>query len=49
MRPTIHCEKRLAIFHKLSLAGKNKIIPRQGEFVSDIPAGDRKIVTCFTV
>jgi hypothetical protein len=32
---------------KLSLAGNNLIIPGQGELVSDIPAGDGKIVNLF--
>jgi len=32
---------------KLSLAGKNVIIPGQGEFGSDIPAWDRKTANLF--
>ncbi len=50
-------KKRLPIFPspagmsqtKLSLAGNNYIIPRQGEFsvISDIPAGDGKIANLF--
>ncbi len=50
----IHCEKRLATFPspagmsltKLSLAGNNQIIFRQGEF-GDIPAEDGKSLTIF--
>ncbi len=34
-------------FSKLSQDGKNLIIPVQGEFVSDISAGDGKIVNFF--
>jgi hypothetical protein len=48
-------KKRLTIFPspagmsltKLSLAGINLIIPGQGEFGSDIPAGHGKIVKLF--
>ena len=48
-------KKRLAVIlsparmslTKLSLAGNNLIIPGQGEFVSEIPAGDRKIIDLF--
>jgi hypothetical protein len=41
--------KKLVII-KLSLAGNNLIIPRQGEFgYSDIPAGSGKSITLFTV
>jgi hypothetical protein len=32
---------------KLSLAGDNLIIPGQRNLVSDIPAGDRKIINLF--
>jgi hypothetical protein len=50
-----HCKKRLLIFlslagmslAELSLAGNNLIIPGQGEFGSDIPAGDGKIDNLF--
>jgi hypothetical protein len=32
---------------KLSLDGSNLIIPGRGSFVSDIPAGDGKIINLF--
>jgi hypothetical protein len=52
---TIHCKKGLAVFPspagmsltKLSLAGNNSIFPGQGEFVTDIPAGDVKTTNLF--
>jgi len=55
-RPTgTHCKKRFSIFPspagmrtKLSLGGYNLIFPAHGEsLVSDIPAGDGKIVNLF--
>ncbi len=55
MKKRCTVKKRLAIFPsparmsltKLSLAGKSLIIPGQGEFVCDIPAGDGKIANLF--
>ncbi len=52
---TMHYTKRLAIFPssvgmsltKLSLAGKNKWFTAKESLVSDIPAGDGKIVNLF--
>jgi hypothetical protein len=51
----LHCKKRLVIFPSLagmsltnvSLSRINKVNPRQGELVSDIPAGDGKIDKVF--
>ncbi len=51
----VHCKKRLSIFlssagmsmTKLSLAGNNLIIPVRQSLVSDIPAGEGKIVNAF--
>jgi hypothetical protein len=51
----VHCKKRLAIFPspagmsliKLSLVGNYFIIPGQESLVSDISAGDEKIVHAF--
>jgi hypothetical protein len=55
MTSTSTLQKKLAIFPspakmsltKLSLAGKNSIIPTQGELAIDIPAGDGKIANLF--
>ncbi len=51
---TIHCKKRFAIFPspagmsltKLSL-GRNTVFPSRESLVSDIPAGDGKIMKLF--
>ncbi len=51
----LHCKKRSVIFPspagmsltKFSLAGNIHILPDRESLVSDIPAGDRKIVNLF--
>ncbi len=55
METIIHCKKRLSIFPspawmpltKLSLAGNNLNFPSSESLVSDIPAGDGKIIDLF--